>query len=145
MNIELNPGQGDTKLGDITLPANVDLTGKENYLWKIVNSGGAAQFALPTATDDFAIHVGASGNTATNEASAESPSTGDQCRVVLKGACNPGDELALADPSTAADAGKLRKRLTSTGTWRTLFIAEEAGVDGQTVKCRRVGERSITI
>ena len=40
MNVILNPGQSDTRRGDIQLPVAVDLTGKENYLLKISNSGG---------------------------------------------------------------------------------------------------------
>lgn len=145
MNVILNPGQSNTRKGDINLPASVDLTGKENYLWKIVNSSGAPQFALPTATDDFAYYVGASGDIIGNNCAAEVPNTGENFRVVLKGTCVPGDELALADPTTAADAGKLRKRLTTTGTWRTLAIAEESGADGQLVLCRKVGERTTTV
>lgn len=145
MNIILNPMQSNTRKGDISLLAYVDLTGKEGYLVKVVNDAGAAKFALPTATDDFAPYVCASGDVAGNNAAAEAPTMGENFRVVLKGACNPGDELALADPGTAADAGKLRKRLTTTGTWRTFAIAEEKGVDGQLVLCRRVGERSVTI
>lgn len=145
MNVQLNPTQSDTRAGEITLPGSVDLTGKEGYLLKLVNNAGAANFALPAATDDFAVYICASGDVAGQPSAGESPTTGENCRLKLKGTCVPGDELALADPSTAADAGKVRKRLTTTGTWRTLFVAEESGADGQFVKARRVGERSITI
>ena len=145
MNIILNPGQSNTRKGDINLPASVDLTGKESYMLKIVNNGGAANFALPTATDDFAPYVCASGDSAGNNVAAEAPSTNENFRAVLKGVCNPGDEIALADPAVAADAGKVRKRPAGAGTWRTFAIAEEAGVDGQLLLCRRVGERTTTI
>lgn len=145
MNIALNPNQSDTRKGDITLLGSVDLTGKENYLLKIVNSSGVAKFALPTGTDDYAPFVCASGDIAGNETAAESPGHDENFRAVLKGTCVPGDTLSLADPGTAADAGKLRKTLTTTGTWRVFAVAEESGVDGQSVKCRRVSERTIVV
>ena len=143
MNVTLNPGQSDTRRGDIQLPVAVDLTGKENYLLKISNSGGVAQFALPTAVTDIAPYVCASG--AADVASGEAPAMNENFRAVLKGTCVPGDILVLADPTTAADAGKLRKQPTAgAGTWYSFAIAEEAGVDGQAVLCRRVGERATT-
>lgn len=145
MNVILNPLQGDTKAGAITLTANADLTGKANYLVKIVNNAGTPQFALPSGTDDFAVFVLASDGVAGAEVAAESPTQGENFRAILKGACSPGDEISLADPATAADAGKVRKRPTTTGTWRTFAIAEEAGVDGQNVLLRRVSERTTTI
>ena len=54
-------------------------------------------------------------------------------RVPLKGTCNPGDTLVLADVGTAADTGKVRALPATPGTYRGLAIAEEAGVDGQSV------------
>jgi hypothetical protein len=148
MNTILNPTQSDTKQGAVIYPAAVDLTGKEGYLAKIVSNGATPalpNLALPTATDDFAVLIIGSGDVATHDTAAEAPSVNETCRIMLKGACSPGDELSLADPSVPADAGKLRKRPATAGTWRTLFIAEESGVDGQFVLCRRVGERTTTI
>jgi hypothetical protein len=145
MNIILNPLQSNTKKGDIVLPAYADLTGKENYLVKVVNDSGTAKFALPAATDDLAVYVLASGAAAGADAAAEAPSTNENFRVVLKGTCVPGDKLVLADPGTAADAGKLRKQPTTTGTWRLFAIAEEAGVDGQYILARRVSERTTIV
>jgi hypothetical protein len=57
-------------------------------------------------------------------------------RAVLKGTCNPGDVLVLADTGTTADKGKVRTLPASAGTYRGLTIAEEKGVDGQLVLCR---------
>jgi len=73
MNIILNPIQSDTKVGDINLPAFVNLTGCEGYLWKIVGNNGAANFALPTAISDCAYYIGASGDVAGNNVAAEAP------------------------------------------------------------------------
>lgn len=145
MNIILNPLQSNTKKGDIVLPAHSDLTGKENYLVAVVNDSGKAKLDLPSSTDDLAVYVLASGATAGNDAAAESPSENENFRAVLKGTCVPGDKLVLADPTTAADAGKLRKQPTTAGTWRLFAVAEESGVDGQFILARRVSERTTVV
>jgi len=144
MNIILNGLQSNTKRGDIVLPSAVDLTGKENYLLKITNASGKENFALPTATDDYACFVCMSGGAAAADTAGEAPGHEENFRGVLKGTCSPGDTLSLADPGTAADAGKLRKTPTTTGTFRVFAIAEEAGVDGQYILARRVSERTVT-
>ena len=141
MNVQLNPIQSDTKRGDIAIVAAVDLTGKEGYLVKLTSTG----FALPTSTDDLAIYVLGSGAAAGQAVAAEAPGMDDQFRAKLKGPCNKGDILVLADPTTAADAGKLRKQPTTAGTYRSFAIAEETGVDGQFVKARRIAERTTVV
>ena len=137
MNTILNPGQGDTKRGEITLPGSVDLTGKENLLWKIVNSSGAAQFALPTAVTDIAPFIGASGDVAGNDSVAESPGLDENCRVYLDGSCVPGDMLCLS----STHYGRLYKPAASAGSLLVEFIAEESGADGQLLKVRRIPAR----
>jgi len=145
MNIILNPLQSNTKKGDIVLPAKSDLTGKENFLVVVANDSGKAKFDLVSSTEDLAVHVLAYGAAAGADAAAESPSENENFRAVLKGTCVPGDKLVLADPSTAADAGKLRKQPTTAGTWRLFAIAEESGVDGQYILARRVSERTTVV
>ena len=66
-------------------------------------------------------------------------------RIKLKSTCNPGDVLVLADVATAADKGKVRALPATSGTYRGLAIAEEAGVDGQTVLCRPAMLGNITV
>ncbi|PWU18916.1 MAG: hypothetical protein C5B50_07820 [Verrucomicrobia bacterium] len=139
MNIILNPSQSDTKRGDINLLAKSDLTGKENLLWKIVNDGGVAKFDLPGSQTDFAIYVGASGDVAGNNVAAEAPGMEENFRVVLKGACNPGDQLVLS-----TDWGKVYVPAGGAGAKQVIAIAEEAGTDGQLVKARRIGAISVT-
>lgn len=141
MNIILNPGQTNTRVGDLTLPGCVDLTGKENLLWKIVNNGGAANFNLPAAITDVAPFVGASGDAAGNASAAEAPALNENCRVLLDGTCNPGDKLALS----STNWGRLCVPAAGYGTGYYTFIAEEAGVAGQTVKVRRIADRSFTL
>jgi len=141
MNIQLNPTQADTKRGDINGVASGDLTGKEGYMAKLTSTG----FALPTATSDVVPYVLASGNTNGGEVAAEAPGMDDQFRAKLKGACSQGDVLVLADPGTPADAGKLMAQPATAGTYYSIAIAEEKGVDGQFIKARRIAERKTTI
>jgi len=139
MNIILNPLQTNTRQGEITLLASVSLAGKENYLLKIVNDGGVAKFALPTAITDIAPYICASGAAAGSEVQGEAPSTGENCRVRLTGTCVPGDRLCLS-----ATYGTLYAPATSAGSLLVEYIAEEAGVDGQDVLCRRIPARLVT-
>jgi phage-related tail fiber protein len=141
MNIILNPGQTNTKLGDITLPAFVNLTGDENLLWKIVNNNGTANFTLPAAITDQAFYVGASGDIAGNNVAAEAPSLGDECRVLLDGTCNPGDQLALS----TLNWGRLVKPATGYGSGYYTFLAEQAGQPGQRLLVRRIPDRAFTL
>ena len=135
MNAILNGSQSNTKRGDITLLASVDLTGKENYLLKIVNSGGVPKFALPTAVTDLAVYVCGSGDVAGNEVAAESPSGGENCRVLVNAAVVPGDLLCI-DPNAY---GKLYVPAGSSGATNVLFIAEESAGAGGLCLVRCVG------
>jgi len=146
MNIILNPIQSDTRSGDITLTAGVNLTGYEGYLWKIINNTGVANFALPTATADYAYYVGASGDIAGNPVAAEAPGLDGNCRIAFVGSCNPGDPLSL-NPGLF---GSLYKPASGAGTVYYDWIAEEAGSGGTTaapqfLKVRRIATRSATL
>ena len=66
-------------------------------------------------------------------------------RITLKGTCNPGDVLVLADLATAADKGKVRVLPVVAGTYRGLGIAEQVGVDGQAVLVRPVMIGNVTV
>lgn len=132
----MNPDQSNTTQGVRPGIAGEDLTGKRSRLLVLTNSGGKPVFTLPTANNAPAIYLcqdeGASGEPISVEAIH-----GKQVRIPLKGTCNPGDTLVLADVSDVADKGKLRALPAAAGTYRPMFIAEEAGVDGQLVLCRR--------
>lgn len=140
MNTILNGSQSNTRKGEINLPASVDLTGKENLLWKIVNNGGVANFALPTAVTDIAVYVGMSGDIIGNNCAAEAPGTNENCRILLDGTCVPGDKLCLS----STHYGRLYVPAGSAGSLLVEYIAEEAGVDGQLLLVRRITPRLFT-
>ena len=128
--------QTDTKGGLIRVLAGADLTGKRAYLVKMTHDTGVPEVALPAAVTDLALYLVDDENADGKLASVE-PLTGDRnVRVKLKGTCNPGDVLVLADPTAAADAGKVRALPAAAGTYRGIAVAEEKGVDGQLVLCR---------
>ena len=128
--------QSNTKVGDILLPSNADLEGKEGYLAKIVSDSGVAEAALPAAITDYTPFVIIDGGTEAGERVQLRPlEPGRNVRVVLKDTCAPGDVLVLA-AIAGSDAGKVRKLPTAGGTYRGIGIAEETGVDTQLVRMR---------
>jgi hypothetical protein len=142
MNVILNPSQSDTRLGDISLVANSNLTGKECYLWKILsNGGGPGLFDLPSSSTDEAFFVGASGDIQGNIVAAESPDLAENCRVYIDAACNAGDKLALSTGTW----GYLTKPAAGYGAGFYTFMAEEDAVAGQLVKIRRIPDRAFTL
>ena len=137
--------QTDTKGGLIRVLAGADLTGKRACLVKMTHDTGVPEVILPAAVTDLAVYLVDDENTDGKLASVE-PLTGERnVRVKLKGTCNPGDVLVLADPSTAADAGKVRALPAAAGTYRGIAIAEEKGVDGQLVLCRPYAAGNVVV
>ena len=128
--------QTNTRTGDIPVTAGQDLTGKENLLAKLANDGGDTVALLPVANSDLALFVIVDGDVAGKAASLRPLSPERNVRVTLKATCNPGDVLVLADVATPADIGKIRALPAAAGTYRGLLIAEEAGIDGQSVLAR---------
>lgn len=135
MNVQLNPTQGDTKAGDINVIAKDNLTGLEGYLVKLTSVGDATQAALPNSQRDLALFVIGSGDAAGNNVAIEAPSN-TNFRVKAKGAGNAGDVLVLADPSTAADAGRVIALPVTPGVYFSPGIAEEDFAEGQLVLAR---------
>lgn len=137
--------QSNTQPGERVFVAASDLTGKQGYLCALSSSSGTPVVDLPAALTTRVIGLivddAASGGQVT--VAPLSPMTNR--RVVAKGTGSAGDLLSLADPTTAADKGKLRKQPTTTGTWIGLAIAEEDFVDGQLVLVRPYGPVSTTI
>jgi hypothetical protein len=129
--------QNDTRAGGIPdLIAGEELTGMEDRFVKIGNSSGTAVAMLPEANDDEVLFILTGGDVAAANVAADPLEPGRNMRVKLKGTCNPGDRLVLADVATAADRGKARALPSTPGTYVMQGVAEEAGVDGQAVKFR---------
>jgi len=125
--------------------AGEDLTGKEGCLVKMGHDTGVPEVTLPAANSDLALYLlmedGADGKLVTVR-----PVQPDRnVRLILKGTCNPGDVMVLADVATAADKGKVRALPVAAGTYRGLGIAEQVGVDGQLVLVRPALIGNITV
>jgi len=127
--------QTNTQAGQIVLPANENLTGKEGLLVAIVNASAVAKFALPDAVTDLALFVLTDGDTAGENVAALPLSPDRNVRLKLSGTCVPGDVLVLADIDGTHD-GMVKVLPAVGGTYRGLAIAEEVGADGQLVKAR---------
>lgn len=111
--------------------------GGDVRLVKIANDGGASVVKLPEANDDDCLYLLINGDVSGQPVAIDPlDPTGNQ-RATLKGTCNPGDRLVLADVATPADKGKLRKLPDAGGTYKVVAVAEEAGEDGQQVLFRR--------
>lgn len=124
--------------GELVFPAKVDLEGKEDYLVKLVNDSGVAKVNLPSAATDLTPYI----VTDTNKGAGANVSVkpiqhGGNFRAKLKSTCAAGDLLVLAAPGDdGADAGKVMALPETAGNYRQIGIAEEAGVDGQSVLIR---------
>ena len=137
--------QSNTRVGDFRVLAGETLTGMEARLVKLTHDTGVAEVKLPGANSDLALYIlmedGADGKLVTVR-----PVQPDRnVRLILKGTCNPGDVMVLADVATAADKGKVRVLPAAAGTYRGLGIAEQVGVDGQLVLVRPAPIGNITV
>lgn len=140
------PLHDHVQIGDIAyIPAGENLTDKEAHLVSLTHDTGAPEFILPAAVNDDADYVLIYGAPDTEPVTVRPLEPGRQVRVRLKGTCNPGDRLMLADPATPADKGKVRTVPSANGTYRSFLRAEEKGVDGQVVLCRKVDARTDVI
>jgi len=137
--------QSDTRAGDIPVLAGEDLTGKNGRLVVLTHDGGCPEVKLPTANADLAVYLLVDENVDAELVGVRPLESGRTVRAVLKGTCNPGDVMVLADTGTAADKGKVRALPATAGTYRGLGIAEEKGVDGQSVLFRPAMIGNVTV
>ena len=128
--------QSDVRVGSFRVLAGEDLTGKEGFLVKLTHDTGVPEVKLPAAVTDYALYLVINDGADAEPVDVTPLEAGVNVRVPLKGTCNPGDVLVLADTGTAADQGKVRALPVAAGTYRGLAVAEEKGVDGQRVLCR---------
>lgn len=138
--------QSNTQSGAIVMASGEDLSTKAGYLAEIRNASGVAKAYLPDATTDLAFYLVTDGGAASGDNVTLLPfEPSRNHRVVLKGTCVPGDQLVLADPTTADDKGKLRKLPVTAGTYRVIAIAEESGADGQLTLARPAMVGNVTV
>lgn len=137
--------QSNTRSGDIVVAAGEALTDKAGYLVKLTHDAGAPEAKLPEAIADLAVYAVTDGAADTENATLRPLSGERNVRLKLDGTCQPGDQLVLADPSTPADAGKVRALPSSGGPYRVLALAEEAGADGQLVLARPYAVGEVTV
>lgn len=128
--------QTNTQAGDKPFLAASDFTGLAGRAAKLSNSAGVAKLAAIAALTDIPTFL------VVDDAASGLPVTGrpldhaQNVRITLKGTCNPGDVLVLADPATPADAGKVRALPAGAGVYVQVGLAEEIGVDGQLLLTR---------
>ena len=137
--------QSNTRVGDIRVLAGEALTGMEGRLVKMTHDTGVAEVKFPAAITDYAVYAVIEGGADAALVAVRPVEAGRNVRLRLKGTCNPGDVLVLADVGTAADKGKVRALPTAGGTYRGLAIAEESGVDGQFVLARPAMVGNVTV
>lgn len=124
--------QTNTRKGAFPDIAAEDLSGKEARLVSLA-AGGVSLNADAAGVQPYLLVDGAPSG---GPVAVEPLAPERNYRAVLKGACAKGDKLVVADPAVAADKGKLRTLPVAAGTYAFVGIAEEAGVDGQTVLFR---------
>ena len=137
--------QSDSRTGDIPVLAGENLTGKNGRLVVLTHDGGVPEVKLPAAVTDLAFYVLVDENVGAELVGVRPLDPGRNARAVLKGTCNPGEVMVLADTGTVADKGKVRALPAAAGTYRGLGIAEEKGADGQFVLFRPVSLGLITV
>lgn len=132
--------QTNVQHGERVFVAKVNLAGKQDRLVKLASelSGTRTMVQLPTSVTDLTPYVVTDTNTGIGANVSVLPLSPDQnVRVALKGTCTPGTLLALAAPGDdGADAGKVTALPSDAGNYRVVGIAEEQGVDGQSVLMR---------
>lgn len=142
----MNPDQsGVRQAGPIPVKSNDDLSAARSRLVQLGNLSGALVATLPTDDTANALSILHEGGVSLAGVDVEPFCPPKPFRVRLKGTCNPGDQLVLADPAVAADKGKLRALPEAAGTYKLRAIALEAGVDGQLVECLPASPVSITV
>jgi len=137
--------QSNTRVGDFRVLAGENLTGMEGRLVKMGHDTGVAEVTLPGANSDHVPYVLIEGGADGNLVSVRPVQADRNVRITLKGTCNPGDVMVLADVATAADKGKVRVLPAAPGTYRGIAIAEQAGVDGQLVLVRPAAIGNMTV
>jgi len=138
--------QNNVQQGRFLVEAAEDLSGKQDLIVELTSSGGRPVVRLPTATGAVPLYLLIEGAALGGNCTVEPLDPSLNIRVKVKGAVAPGDRVCLADPATAADAGKVRTVVTTTnGTYRVFLVAEETAADGGLGLFRPNGVDSVVI
>ena len=131
----MNMVQGDCKCGALAFVAGEDLSAATGLLVKLSPAGKVVK---PAAVSDIAPYVVACGAFEGYLCGVSPMSSVANCRVVLKGACQPGS-LLVSVGDGRVEAGTL------SGSAGPVGVAEETGVEGQRVLLRpmTVGARGV--
>jgi hypothetical protein len=122
----MNSVQGDCKYGALAFEAGEDLSAAAGLL---VRLNAAGRVVKPSSVDDLAPYVVAYGARPGRLCGVVPLSSLANARVTLRGTCVPGDLLVpVGDGRVGTGAGS--------GAVVGVGVAEEAGVDGQTVLLR---------
>ena len=137
--------QSNTQQGQIVLPANINLKGKEGLLCQIIKSASTGKASFTIHNNEALVNpnfVITDGDEQDKSTAALPLSPDRSVRVILAGACEAGDTLVAASVG-GGTAGRVRKLPATAGTYVIIGIAEEDGVNTQLVKLRphRTGER----
>lgn len=128
--------QNNTRAGLLAFIGLSSLVGKEGFLVEVINTSNVANIQVPNAVTDLALYIVEKGSAAGEYSDVIPLSPNKNMRAVVKGAILPGAVLALADPATAADQGKVRTIPATAGTYFSPGIAEEVAADGGLVRFR---------
>lgn len=137
MNPSIHPTQSNTQPGLFKVLAGEDLTGKEGCLVVLTHDSGVAEVQLPGDVADVADYLLLEGGEDGEQVTVVALDRERNWRVRLSGTCNPGDELTLAAINGTND-GQVRTIPVAADDYFVFLKAEEAGVDGQLVKCRPI-------
>ena len=137
--------QSNTQQGQIVLPANTNLKGKEGLICQITKNAttGAPSFHISAHQDYIRPMFVITDGDEQGKSTAAMPISPDRSiRVKLTGTCEAGDIIVTAP--VGSTGGQVRKMPTSgSHTFAIVGVAEEDGVSGQLVKIRphRLGEQ----
>lgn len=134
--------QTNTKVGQLPIIAAEAIAA--NLLVAMVNASGVLNVQKPNDKTDEVLFVTEDATAAAARAECIPLSIERNVRVTLSGTCDAGAQLVLATPNGTVD-GMVVTLPAVAGTYRLVGVAEESGVDGQSVLLRPVGSRLITV
>ncbi len=128
----------------IRVLANVDLTGKEGFLARLISASGVAKADLPSAVTQACPYVIEEGAAAGSYVTLRPLTAVRNVRIKAKGTGSAGDP---AIPATTGDFGKVRANKAGLGGGSSSQVGyfEEDFVDGQLALVRHNPAPSITI